>query len=466
MKIRKTLFWSVLLTLGVVVVSLVAAAVIAVLVVRSTVNPLPKPALFLAQVLEAVPPESRAKALESLDQQKIDFPVDFSIHDSTGRTLYPDRREWDLKAETSKPTEPLQSQTLSSEENAPFAPPPHENAIILLPGEPAQYLVTRGKSPLSRPFGIVLGILALLMMAIVVGVSSALSYIFGVIRHNLTLLDDVMVRLKNGDLKARLQNIKSNEVGAAMIRFNQMADEIERLVENLRLSERARGDLLQELAHDLRTPVASLKSLITTVSGPNQELATETKKEIFDLCIAEINYFQQLIEDLLFLSQMNEPQYRVNTDHVDVKEMVEDVIEEFSAVTKNVRIELISATSSKVTLGAGDRVLVKRLIKNSLSNALTFARSKVSVKISDLGSKVGLDIEDDGKGFSIDALNGFGERKVSRFVEHNGDGRVSIGLGSVIIKKIAVLHRGEVIPQNILGDNGPLGARLSITLTK
>ena len=57
-------------------------------------------------------------------------------------------------------------------------------------------------------------------------------------------------------------------------------------------------------------------------------------------------------------------------------------------------------------------------------------------------------IEDDGPGFTQEALESYGVRRVSRIIEDKGTGRLSVGLGSVIMKTIASAHHGQVSVRN------------------
>ena len=66
-------------------------------------------------------------------------------------------------------------------------------------------------------------------------------------------------KMRGGNLSARFPVGKMDEVGQLMLEFNKMADEIQRLVETIKNNEQVRMRRLQELAHDLRTPVASLE---------------------------------------------------------------------------------------------------------------------------------------------------------------------------------------------------------------
>src|SRR5262249_2643324 len=125
-----------------------------------------------------------------------------------------------------------------------------------------------------------------------------------------------------------------DELGQAMNRFNKMADEIERLVERLRSTEKSRIALLQDLTHDLRTPIASLKNLLATIEKKRQSRQdndAEIISEMLSLSQREVDYLEKLVEDLLFLAQVSEPRYRVEQDLVSLLEIVDLESENVSA---------------------------------------------------------------------------------------------------------------------------------------
>ena len=76
-------------------------------------------------------------------------------------------------------------------------------------------------------------------------------------------------------------------------------------------------------------------------------------------------------------------------------------------------------------------------------------------------------IQDDGFGFSDSALLGFGVRKTRRTLMGNIDGRLSVGLGSVIMKTVAEIHGGRVVAENRLDPFGNIrGAEIRIYLPR
>jgi K+-sensing histidine kinase KdpD len=117
--------------------------------------------------------------------------------------------------------------------------------------------------------------------------------------------------------------------------------------------------------------------------------------------------------------------------------------------------------SFEEALVSGDEQLLKRLVRNSLENAFSFARSKVRASIAPAAKAgyVSVCIEDDGPGFDADSLNNFGERRSKRVVAKNENGRLSLGLGSVIMKTVVLLHGGEIEASNNAG-----GGRVAFTL--
>lgn len=252
--------------------------------------------------------------------------------------------------------------------------------------------------------------------------------------------------------------------GKAKIANNDtMADEIEHLIDSLRKSESVRRDLLRELAHDLRTPIASLKSLIETARS--SAVAPGKRDELLATADREIDYFAGLVDDLLFLGRVSEPRYKSTLIEFDLTDLIDSEAEAVGARYSKVNFDL-SSTPEQIFFES-DIGLVRRLVRNALENAFSFACTRVSVALEQNESGISILIQDDGKGFSEESLKNFGQRKFSRAVEHSNGRRISIGLGSVIMKSIVEAFRGKLVPCNLSNDVGEtVGAELSIFLPR
>jgi signal transduction histidine kinase len=282
------------------------------------------------------------------------------------------------------------------------------------------------------------------------------------IRRRAIEAEQVIRELSSGNLKARIPLTKADEIGTVIFSFNKMADEIEHLIEHLRKTEHARRDLLRELAHDLRTPVASLKSLIETVNERADQLPPEKRRELLDLAMREADYFEGLVDDLLFLGRVQEPKYKTNPETFDLREMVRLELEASQHRHPQVEVQL---TGAEVNF-EGDPGQIKRLVRNAVENAASFARSLVHVVIESDSHHVEIVVQDDGPGFDPASLASFGQRKYSRAIVNGPSKRISIGLGSVIMKSIVDVYRGELKASNRVDEStGEIqGARVAIRL--
>lgn len=255
-----------------------------------------------------------------------------------------------------------------------------------------------------------------------------------------------------------------------MVRFNTMASEIEKLVEHMRNVEISRSKLIQELAHDLRTPVASLKNLIETLSLKGAALGEETKKEFLELSLKEVNYFERLVEDLLFLAQVSEPKYQIQKESILLASILEDEAEDeaFRVNQNGKKVKLqFQLEDIKEFAMVGDLHLIRRLMQNTLENAFSFAQSSVKVigKLDESKKNIQISVIDDGPGFSAESLASFGERRVTRKISSDKNGRISVGLGYVIMKSIANIHRGEIKASKIISNaNKIAGSAVEIIL--
>lgn len=272
----------------------------------------------------------------------------------------------------------------------------------------------------------------------------------------------VLAELQSGNLEARFGITRIDEASSLKQSFNEMADEIERLVRKIEAGEQERTELLQFLAHDIRTPLTSLK-LIAEDLGQGTLPAKKTRTKVH-LLTQELTFFERMTEDLFFLAKIREGVPVSKPTALDFSGLVQREIENSSALAtslkKRIRVENLDSV-----LVVGQETLLQRLIRNALSNALKYAQKEVRVSLHWIApeSKALVQIADDGLGFPKEELQNFGKRKPSRYrAGAESSALVSLGLGSVILSQIAHVHGGTVRAENL--PHPRHGACLEITL--
>ncbi|MDX9732201.1 MAG: HAMP domain-containing sensor histidine kinase [Bdellovibrionales bacterium] len=320
-----------------------------------------------------------------------------------------------------------------------------------------------GGGPGVRPPPLFLWNFAALIASGFLAAAISLFFLFSSMRGKAKNAAAVITAIKQGELQRRMPIDGLDEVGHLMQEFNRMADEIESAVKSLKRSEEARTNLLQDLAHDLRTPIASLRGLVETLEMRQASLDEKTKGELFVLAQKEIDYFARLVEDLLFLAQVKDPRYLSSAKPVDLAQLLREQVDLCKAdpkVGKHIELSLsIPPETEKRFLVQGDPVLLQRMIRNALNNAASFAKNSVHITLEHAAhprSMARLLIKDDGPGFSPEALKSFGEKRFSRYIaqsdtdasEESPPPRLSVGLGSVIMATVASVHGGQLAARN------------------
>lgn len=340
----------------------------------------------------------------------------------------------------------------------PPGPPPQMGKPGMIPGDGRRD--DRGR-PL--PMFMLPLILTFVIILFVITASSLLVLYF--LKRQARRAGDVLRALKMGDLKARFPITKIDEASELMLEFNQMAEEIEKLVVDLRDIDNLRRKLLQELAHDLRTPVASMKSLLESLLYQGEKMSKELREENLQLSIKEVEYFHHLVEDLLFLSGVHDIKYRGKFSPVDVADIIQHEVQVLGETRKDIKINFVYDDFYFVK---ADQHLFQRLMKNALSNAVDNAQSMVSVKVVKEGDfkkegdlKLTIEITNDGNGLTQEDIETFGKKRATRRINENTEGKISVGLGAVIMNKICEIHSAKLKIENLDG-SGKTGAKLSL----
>lgn len=267
----------------------------------------------------------------------------------------------------------------------------------------------------------------------------------------------VASEIAGGDLSRRVSSTDSRtEVGRLGRSLNEMLTQIERAFDDRRESEDRLRHFLADASHELRTPLASIRGYaeLFRLDALDDPEALERAMARIE---AEAARMGVLVEDLLLLAQLDQsPEAR--RGHVDLRELVQHVVEDARVVSPGRAITLADGEPASV-IGDPDRL--RQLVSNLLRNAVIHTPEGSPVEISlDLdGDWVTLEVRDHGPGLPPESA----EKVFDRFWRNEGGrarGPGGAGLGLAIVRAIVAVHGGRVQAENAPGG----GARFVVQL--
>src|SRR6202047_626165 len=253
----------------------------------------------------------------------------------------------------------------------------------------------------------------------------------------------------HGDLKHRLPtHVNDDELNTLSRTINGMLDQIELLVHGVR-------NVSNSIAHDLRTPLAELRSRLEELAliRPSAE---QTYAEI-DGAVADVDRVIRIFDALLRLAEIDAGMRRSGFVSLDVSDLAANAVEFYAPAAELKNIELAFRSDGPVPV-SGDAVLLAQALSNLIDNALKYAPvdGAIEVAIQKLEGSAEISAADNGPG--IDTLEK--AKVVQRF--YRGDasrGTPGVGLGLSLVQAVAKLH-GSALE---LSDQNP-GLRAAIAL--
>ncbi len=303
--------------------------------------------------------------------------------------------------------------------------------------------------------GIVAFFLALAATAIV-GLS-----LFFLLTRRLKNLSDAVRGFEKGDLARRVTVQGRDELGALGRSFNEMASTIAADVEKIRLSERVRRDLIGNISHDLRSPLASIQGYLETMVLKDPQLSAEERRAFLQVSLRNTAHLQRLVEELLELAKLDAKQVQLRPEPLQIAELAQDVALKLAPEAQGAGVSLIVEPRGDLPLVRGDVGMIERVLTNLIENAVRFTPSGGSVRaILDAAPQaVRVTVSDTGSGITPEDLPHVFER-FYRADKSRDRTRGGAGLGLAIARQIVELHGSSLEVQSRPGE----GARFSFLL--
>ena len=238
-----------------------------------------------------------------------------------------------------------------------------------------------------------------------------------------------------GDLSVRLRNRRQDEIGQLARSFDQMAERLERLI----VSER---QLLGDISHELRSPLARLKFAVKLArTSPDPQSA-------LDRIERDVDRISALVADIVEVTFVEGDPALRGAECVPIGDIVQEVVRDCSveAEARRCRITLTGGIGGHAL---GSREMLRRAIENVLRNAVRYAPEGTSVQVSATESdrSATIVVRDHGPGVPDEALARIFD-PFYRVEEARDNKSGGSGLGLSIARRAVQAHHGTIEAEN------------------
>ena len=267
------------------------------------------------------------------------------------------------------------------------------------------------------------------------------------------LVDYTKIIKDKSEKKTNIQNLKKrgDELGVLSSSLDDMTHELQKRADSAE-------NFSTDLVHEIRNPLASLKSASEIISETDDK---NQRDKLVKILSHDVERIERLITDY---SQMLKDEVAITKEQmkkIDLRPIVTSVVDDFNSIYMNKRGIKISLNSNQngnkiEIMGIENRI--EQILANLLENSISFSEDnkKIIVKLSKKNNSVMLDVLDEGSGFKENdtrkIFKRFYSNRPGKFGEHSG-------LGLNIVKNLIDLHGGTISASN---NNSGKGAKIEI----
>ncbi|MBN1039345.1 sensor histidine kinase [Clostridium botulinum] len=225
--------------------------------------------------------------------------------------------------------------------------------------------------------------------------------------------------------------------------INDMSLELRKKIDNEKIIEKNKNELITSVSHDLRTPLTSIIGYVDLLKKNefNDKEKFDNYIEIIDERTKSLN---RLINELFEYTKLTSHDIKLNYSRLEIVSLIEQMVGEYTPIFNKENLEVVKDITDKDIFINADIEKIVRVLENLLTNAIKYSvkNSKVLIKLFEENDYVVVSVLNKAKDIAEDDLKNIFERFYK--VDKSRKEQDSTGLGLSIVKRIVELHNGEI----------------------
>ena len=308
------------------------------------------------------------------------------------------------------------------------------------------FIITTFYQILPELKGLVMDICISVLLILILTAAMLIIWIYQGIIRPIKRLKAATVNIRQGNLDFTIESDGNDEISELCASFEEMRKRLKESSEQQMASELENKELISNIAHDLKTP-------ITTVKGYSEGLldgvadTPEKQEKYIRMINSKASEMDALLNELTLYSKIDTNRIPYNFNRLNVADYFEDCVEEIGMdlETRNIGLSYFNYTDNDVMIIA-DPEQLKRVVNNIIGNSMKYldkTQGLINIRIKDVGDFIQVEIEDNGRGIAAKDLPYVFERFYRADASRNSATGGS-GIGLSIVKKIIEDHGGKI----------------------
>lgn len=240
----------------------------------------------------------------------------------------------------------------------------------------------------------------------------------------------------------RKERLNKEALSAANTENKRIATQLEQSLEQVTALDNFRREMIANLSHDLRTPMASILGYLETVIQKKKQLSEAEQEHFLNVALSESNRLNRLVTDLFDLSKLESGQIQIDPEPFNIAELAQDTLQKYQLQSEAKQVKLLTDFSKNLPLVLADLRWTDRVLQNLMDNALRYVHEGGFVMFTIFEKDNILNFKVCNSGDPIPEAHL--DRVFDRYFKSSNRKKDSTGLGLTVVKKIVELHGERV----------------------